>query len=176
MRLEMIFSCSLSYLKAHATAWDDDVERRPDAVSEMIFRDRQANVRRNRRFCITIDPVDWFPRIFEGRPDVGDVVQALPRIPDIKPNNPVAFHPEYMRHGLVLQAMVLPFERLTIELEDGLDHLDGDGAILRFFKRDRLDVWADDGPLACPVVAHGLTTMDVTVIHAVGPGDIVGED
>ena len=30
-------------------------------------------------------------------------------------------------------------------------------------------------PLARPVRAHGLAAMDVAAIHAVGPGDIIGE-
>ena len=42
-------------------------------------------------------------------------------------------------------------------------------------KAHRLDVRTDHGPLARPVLAYCLAAMDVATIHAVGPGDIIGE-
>ncbi|MGO8041110.1 hypothetical protein AB9E11_35460, partial [Rhizobium leguminosarum] len=53
-----------------------------------------------------------------------------------------------------------------MEVEDRLDHLESEGAIWRFFKCDRLDVWTDDGPLACPIIAYSLTTMNMATIYA----------
>ncbi|MBB6221468.1 hypothetical protein GGE66_002441 [Rhizobium leguminosarum] len=57
-----------------------------------------------------------------------------------------------------------------------MDHLDSKGAVFGFFECDRLDMRADDSPLTSPVIAHGLTTMDMAALHAVGPGDIIRKD
>src|SRR4029077_8197611 len=39
----------------------------------------------------------------------------------------------------------------------------------------RLDVRTDDGPLARPVLPHGLAAVNVAPVHAIGPDDIIGK-
>src|SRR5271154_4075462 len=71
--------------------------------------------------------------------------------------------------------MCLTLERFAFEIADGLPDFRDDRAILSSMKAHRLDVRTDHGPLARPVRAYGLAGMDVAAIHAVGPGDIIGE-
>ena len=76
---------------------------------------------------------------------------------------------------LVFKPVRLPLERFAFEVADGLPDFCHDRAIRSSMKADRLDVRADHGPLAGPVLAYGLAAMDVATIHTVGPGDIIGE-
>ena len=36
-------------------------------------------------------------------------------------------------------------------------------------------MWVNGRPLRCPVGAYGFAALHVTTVHAVGPGDVVGE-
>ena len=76
---------------------------------------------------------------------------------------------------LVFQPVRLSLKRFAFEIADGLPDLCDDRAIRSSMKAHRLDVRTDHGPLARPVRAYGLAAMDVATIHAVGPGDIIGE-
>jgi len=80
-----------------------------------------------------------------------------------------------MSDCLVLEPVGLALERFAFEIADGLPDLRDDRAVGRAMKADGLDMRADDRPLACPIVAHRLAAMDVAAIHAIGPGDIIGE-
>jgi hypothetical protein len=76
---------------------------------------------------------------------------------------------------LVFKPVRLPLQRSAFEIADGLPDLCDDRAIRSSMKAHRLDVRIDHAPLARPVLAYGLAAMDVATIHAVGPGDIIGE-
>jgi hypothetical protein len=82
---------------------------------------------------------------------------------------------EHVSDRLVFKPVRLPLERFAFEIADGLPDLCDDRAILSSVKAHRLDVRIDHGPLARPVLAYGLTAMDVASVHAIGPGDIIGE-
>src|ERR1700688_1724534 len=82
---------------------------------------------------------------------------------------------ENVSDGLVFKPVRLPLQRFAFEIADGLPDLCDDRAIRSSMKADRLDVRTDHAPLARPVLAYGLAAMDVATIHAVGPGDIIGE-
>ena len=72
--------------------------------------------------------------------------------------------------------MRLPrLERFAFEIADGLSDFCDDRAIRTSMKAYRLDVRTDHGPLARPVLAHGLAAMHVATVHTVGPNDIIGE-
>src|SRR5215467_9711353 len=57
----------------------------------------------------------------------------------------------------------------------GLPDFRDDRAIRSSMKTHRLDVRTGHGPLAGPVLAHGLAAMDVATVHTVGPDNIIGE-
>jgi hypothetical protein len=83
--------------------------------------------------------------------------------------------PENVSDHLVSKPMRLPLERFAFEIADGLPDVCDDRAILSSMKTHRLDARTDHAPLARPVFAYGLAAMDVTAIHSVGPGDVIGE-
>ena len=70
----------------------------------------------------------------------------------------------------------LALKRLTLEIADGLPNLCDDCVVSSPVEAHRFDVRTDHGPLAGPVLAHGLATMNVAAIHAVGPSDIIGKN
>jgi MarR family transcriptional regulator for hemolysin len=80
-----------------------------------------------------------------------------------------------MADSLVFKPVRRPREWFTVEVADGLANLSNDRAIRRSMKTHRLDMRADHAPLARPVRADGLATMDVATIHTIGPGDVIGE-
>ena len=82
---------------------------------------------------------------------------------------------ENVSDRLVFKPVRLPLERFAFEIADGLADFRDDRAIRGSMKAHRLDVRTDHGPLARPVLAYGFAPMDVATIHAVGPGDIIGE-
>ena len=70
-----------------------------------------------------------------------------------------------MSDRLVFKPVRLPLERFAFEVADGLPDFCHDRAIRSSMKADRLDVRADHGPLAGPVLAYGLAAMDVATIQ-----------
>ncbi len=94
---------------------------------------------------------------------------------DIEASHLALSKTEHVSDRLVFEPVRLPLKRLAFEIADGLSDLRDDRAILSSMKAHRLDVRTDHGPLARPVRAYGLAAMDMAAIHAVGPGDIVGE-
>src|SRR5215469_11135251 len=76
---------------------------------------------------------------------------------------------------LSLSPCVCPCSGFALEIADGLPDFCDDRAIRSSMKANRLDVRTDHGPLAGPVLANGLATMDVATIHSVGPDDVIGE-
>src|SRR3984957_1345949 len=94
---------------------------------------------------------------------------------DIEASHLALAKPENVSDRLVFEPVRLPLKRFAFEIADGLPDLCDDRAILSSMKAHRLDVRTDHGPLARPVRAYGLAAMDVAAIHAVSPGDIVGE-
>src|SRR6478609_8735611 len=82
---------------------------------------------------------------------------------------------ENVSDRLVFKTVRLPLKRFAFEIADGLPDFYDDRAILSSMKAHRLDVRTDHGPLARPILAHGLAAMDVATIHTVGPGDIIGQ-
>ncbi len=80
-----------------------------------------------------------------------------------------------VHHGLVLQPVRFILQRLAFEIADGLLDLHDDRAICRLGKTHRLDMRADNSPLAGPILSYGLKPMNMATIHAVGPSYVVGQ-
>jgi hypothetical protein len=82
---------------------------------------------------------------------------------------------EHVSDRLVFEPVRLPLKRLALEITDGLPDLCDDRTVRGSTKAHRLDARTDHAPLARPILAYRLAAMDVAPIHAVGPGDIIGE-
>ena len=80
-----------------------------------------------------------------------------------------------VHHRLVLQPVRLIMQRLAFEIADGLLDLHDDRAICGLGETHRLDMRADNSPLAGPILSDGLKPMNMATIHAVGPSDVVGQ-
>ena len=63
----------------------------------------------------------------------------------------------------------------AFEIADGLLDLHDNRPLRSLVEAHGLDVWTDDGPLACPVIPNGLASVNVAAVHFVGPSDVVGE-
>ena len=80
-----------------------------------------------------------------------------------------------VHHRLVLQPVRLILQRLAFEIADGLLDLHDDRAICGLGETHRLDMRADNSPLAGPILSDGLKPMNMATIHAVGPSYVVGQ-
>ena len=78
-----------------------------------------------------------------------------------------------VHHRLVLQPVRLILQRPALEIADGLLDLHDDRAICGLGETHRLDMRADDSPLAGPILSDGLKPMNMATIHAVGPSYVV---
>ena len=74
-----------------------------------------------------------------------------------------------VHHRLVLQPLRLIVQRPAFEIADGLLDLHDDRAICGLSETHRLDVRADNSPLAGPILSDGLKPMNMATIQAVGP-------
>jgi hypothetical protein len=94
---------------------------------------------------------------------------------DVEASHLAVSKAEDVSNRLVLQPVRLPLKRLAFEIVDGLPNLYDDCVVSSLVEAHRFDVRTDHGPLAGPVLAHGLATVNVAAIHAVGPSDIIGK-
>jgi MarR family transcriptional regulator for hemolysin len=94
---------------------------------------------------------------------------------DIEASHLAVSKAEDVFNRLVLQPVRLVLKRLAFEIVDGLPNLCDDCVVSSPVEAHRFDVRTDHGPLAGPVLAHGLATVNVAAIHAVGPSDIIGK-
>jgi hypothetical protein len=99
----------------------------------------------------------------------------LSGIPDVEACHLAVSKAEDVFNRLVLQPVGLALKRLAFEIADGLPNLCDDYVVSSPVEAHRFDVRTDHAPLAGPVLAHGLATVNVAAIHAVGPGDIIGK-
>ena len=82
---------------------------------------------------------------------------------------------ENVTDRVVLEPVRLILQRPALQIPHGLADLDDDRSIRAPVEAQGLDVRADDGPLARPVFADALAAVDVAALHAIGPGDVIGE-
>ena len=80
-----------------------------------------------------------------------------------------------VHHRLVLQPLRLILQRPAFEIADGLLDLHDDRAICGLSETHRLDVRADNSPLAGPILSDGLKPMNMATIQAVGLSYVVGQ-
>lgn len=103
----------------------------------------------------------------------GSPTSFLGGIPDVEASHLAVSKAEDVFNRLVLQPVRLALKRLAFV--DGLPNLCDDCAVRSPVEAHRFDVRTDHGPLAGPIRAHGLATMNVAAIHAGGPSDIIGK-
>src|SRR5262245_61964745 len=113
-------------------------------------------------------------------PDCGAAIQldksgALGSILYVEASHLALSKTENVSDRVVFKPVRLPPERFAFEIADGLPYFYDDRAIRSSMKAHRFDVRTDHGPLAHPVLAYCFAPMNVTTIHTVGPGDIIGE-
>jgi len=70
-------------------------------------------------------------------------------------------------------AYVLIGKNCSSQVAHDLMHFDDDFPLESFGELERLDVRIDHRPLACPVAAHSLATVDVAAVHSIGPDDVL---
>ena len=80
-----------------------------------------------------------------------------------------------MHHCFVLQPERLILQRLVFKIADGLLDLHDDRAVCGLGETHRLDMSADNNPLAGPTLSDGLKPMNMATIHAVCPSYVVGQ-
>jgi hypothetical protein len=90
----------------------------------------------------------------------------LSRAADIEAPDQPFFHPKYMADEFVR-------EQVAVEVVHDLMHFDSDFPLRSFGELERLDVRIDHCPLAYPVAAHSLATVDVAAFHAICPDDVL---
>jgi MarR family transcriptional regulator, transcriptional regulator for hemolysin len=105
----------------------------------------------------------------------GSPTSFLGGILDVEASHLAVSKAEDVFNRLVLQPVRLALKWLAFEIVDGLPNLCDDCVVSSPVEAYRFDVRADHGPLAGPVLAHGLATVNVAAIHAVGPSDIIGK-
>jgi hypothetical protein len=82
---------------------------------------------------------------------------------------------EEVSHRFVPQPVRLALKWLAFEIADGPSNLRDDRTVRSPVEAHRLDVRTDHGPLAGPVLAHGLPAVNVAAVHAVRPENIIGK-
>lgn len=106
---------------------------------------------------------------------LGNPTSFLGGILDVEASHLAVSKTEDVSDRLVLQPVRLALKRLAFEIVDGLPNLCDDCIVSSPVEAHRFDVRTDHGPLAGPVLAHSLATVNVAAIHAVGPSDIIGK-
>src|SRR5882757_6641473 len=88
---------------------------------------------------------------------------------DVEAPDQAVLHAEDMPQPLVGQ-------QPTLEVADGLVNLDDDLTLRPGREGHGLDMRIDARPLARPIAANAVSAMDMTALHAVGPGDVAMKD
>ena len=93
---------------------------------------------------------------------------------DVEAGHLAVVKTEEVSHRFVSQPVCLALKWLAFEIADGLSNFRDDRAVRSPVEAHRLDVRTDHGPLASPVLAHGLAAVNVAAVHAIGPRNIIG--